>query len=106
MLLKNSFLCAMASLALSACVMAPTVGSAPSETPPKIIVDPADSKSRIWDNPATFGPVPASEKARGAAVCSSLDRDNLKHVAIGYHPKAQNIDGKPFDGGGFFCVRN
>lgn len=104
MLLKNAVVSVATGLALSACVMAPSIGSAPSETPPKIIIDPADNKSRTWDNPSAFGPVPASEAARGAKTCSTLDRDNVKFAALGYHPKAKNIDGKPFEGGGFFCA--
>lgn len=101
---KLCLTCLSATLVLTACVTAPAVGQAPSAIAPKIIVDPNDSKNRVWDNPGAFGPVPASENARAAKTCSTLDKDGVQFKAIGYHPKAQNIDGKPFDGGGFYCI--
>lgn len=90
---------------IAACNTPLMVGSAPSSTPPKIQIDPNDSKSRTWDNPRAFGPVPAELAAAGAAVCGSLDTQNAKHEAIGYHPSAMDINGEPFKGGGYFCVR-
>ncbi|MCK6390387.1 MAG: hypothetical protein L6Q40_05095 [Azonexus sp.] len=86
---------------LSACVMAPTIGSAPSDTPPKLV---QEGKTLGWSSSAAFGPVPASEAARGEKQCSGLNTKDVQYKAIGYHPKAQNADGKPFVGGGFYCV--
>lgn len=101
---KNIFIPLLACLALTGCVSAPAIGTAPSAIAPKIIIDPNDSKNRVWDNPGAFGPVPAADSARGAKTCSTLDKDGVQFKAAGFHPKAQNIDGKPFDGGGFYCV--
>lgn len=72
-------------------------GSKASDTPPKIITDA--EKRNIWDDPGAFGPVPAELKARGLSTCVS---SGFKE-AIGYHPQAKGLDGKPFVGGGFLC---
>jgi hypothetical protein len=53
-----------------------------------------------WDRPSAFGRVPASEKARGARICQSVDR---RLVAVGFHPTAKGEQGYSIEGGGFFC---
>lgn len=90
--------------ALAGCAVAPMVGSKPGDVPPRIVVDPKDAKNRTWDNPGAFGPVPAELAAKGQAVCGSLDTKDAHFQAIGYHPLAKDLDGKPFAGGGYFCV--
>ena len=91
------------SLNLTACSSgaippAPTIGKAPAAVPPRMV---KDAKGRvIWNNPEAFGPVPPAMQSFGNASCSSLEPSL---VAIGYHPKAENLEGVPMQGGGFFC---
>lgn len=77
-------------------------GSQEGATPPKLVTT---SDGTTWDNPAAFGPVPASLAAAGAKVCDSLNTKDLKFVARGYHSKALDLNGRPFPSGGYFCVR-
>ena len=86
---------ALVSVLVSGCAAGP--GSKPADTPPQIVTDA--QKRNIWDNPGAFGPVPANLQAKGNAICKSAGFKN----ATGYHPQAKGLDGKPFDGGGFFC---
>lgn len=98
------FVLGISCLLLSACVTTtnqPTVGSKPSDTPPRLV----NSKVRQgveWDNLAAFGPVPANLQKEGDAICSQ-DTFIFKSKAIGYHPKALDKAGKPIDGGGYAC---
>lgn len=92
------------SSVLLACVTYPTVGSAPSETPPRLVNDPADAKKRVWNNPSAFGPVPANLAAKGQATCDALNTQDTKYKAIGYHPRAQNYQGQAMTEGGYYCV--
>lgn len=104
--LRTSLALAVSGFALSACVTVPTppqIGAAPADIPPKLVIDKTDNKSLTWDRMIAFGPVPASEQARGEKVCSTLNRDNLKFRPIGYHPRAQDLNGKAFEGGAFAC---
>jgi hypothetical protein len=55
-----------------------------------------------WDRPSAFGEVPQDQKVRGAAVCAAIDKD---FDAIGYHPLAKDVRGKPIAEGGFFCAK-
>lgn len=90
-----------AASVLSGCATA--IGSKPGDVPPRIVID-SSTKAHTWDNPGAFGPVPAELAAKGQAVCSTLDTKDVKYMAIGYHPQAKDIDGKPFAGGGYYCV--
>lgn len=103
-IIKLGFVSLASAAVLSACVMAPSIGSAPSDTPPKIVIDKADGKNRGWDSSSAFGPVPTAEAVRGEKVCSALNTKDVQFKAIGYHPKALDANGKPFVGGGFYCV--
>lgn len=89
---------------LTGCVTKPTIGSKPGDVPPRIIVDPANSTLKIWDKPGAFGPLPADMTAQGQLACSTLNTNSVQYKAIGYHPLAQDIDGKKFPDGGYFCV--
>ncbi len=89
---------------LSGCMTTPSVGTKAGDVPPKIIIDPNDSKNRTWDNPGAFGPVPTALAEKGQATCSTLDTKDVQFKAIGYHPGALQLDGKPFPSGGYFCV--
>lgn len=57
-----------------------------------------------WDNWSAFGPVPASRAALGAETCAQLNTMAQKFKAIGYHSRAQGLDGKPLPNGGFYCA--
>lgn len=72
-------------------------GDKPDEIPPKIMLN--QNNTPVWDRPRAFGPVPEELKAKGDEICK---RDGAKE-AIGYHPRAINLDGQPFEGGGFLC---
>ena len=94
-------------LAVSGCTTM-TVGNAPDSNPPKLLKSDNDSglnQGKIddirWDRPGAFGPVPANLQAQGDAAC----RAGGFNRAIGYHPSALNLDGKPIAGGGYFCAR-
>lgn len=103
---RSSLLCALAMVFLSVNLVAcstvippaPAMGAAPSATAPRMI---KDTKGRIiWDHPEAFGPVPPALQSFGNSSCASLEPSL---VAIGYHPKAQNLDGTTMQGGGFYC---
>ena len=101
--MKKILAVSLAALSLSACVVTPSIGSKAADTPPKL-VPTSDGKSVTWNDPGLFGPVPAELTAKAASICGSLDTKETKYQAIGYHPQAQGQDGKPFAGGGYFCV--
>ena len=52
-----------------------------------------------WDNPSAFGKVPANLQELGNASCVLAGAAK----AVGYHPKAIGLDGKPMSKGGYFC---
>lgn len=86
-----------ATLAAGCVIAPPGPGDKPGAVPPRIVTN--DAKQKTWDNPGAFGPVPAELKAKGDAVCAPLNA-----MALGYHPQAQDESGKPFPGGGYYCV--
>jgi hypothetical protein len=45
--------------------------------------------------------IPSEMQKNGEKVCGALDMK-----AIGYHPNAQDENGKVFPGGGYLCVPN
>lgn len=57
-----------------------------------------------WVNTRAFLPVPAALAKQGDTVCAVFDSPTRRHRAAGYHPRALNAQGKPFPGGGYFCV--
>jgi hypothetical protein len=79
------------------------VGSRQSETPPRMVQD-KDGKV-TWNDASLFGPVPAELVAAGNKTCGQLDSKDAKYEARGYHAKALMVDGRPFKGGGYFCVQ-
>jgi hypothetical protein len=87
---------------LAACTSAPTIGSAPWEVPPKLVTNPVD-KTVSWDNVSAFGPVPANLAPKGDATCGTINTKDAQYKAIGYHPKAIGLDGKPFPEGAYLC---
>ena len=72
-------------------------------TPPKILIDP--SGFAYWDHSSKFGVIPKELFSQAQQFCSQLNNSNsIRYTAIGYHPMAQDIDGKTFIGGGYFCI--
>jgi hypothetical protein len=95
----NRWLAVLVFLAMAGCSTIPVgPGEKPDAVAPKIRV--GSDQSRTWDRPRAFGPVPASLEATGNQVCGQ----GMK--AIGYHPEAQDENGKPFPAGGYLCVPN
>ncbi len=95
--------CAAASL-LSACSMS-IVGSKEGDVPPRVIADPKNPSSRVWDNPGAFGPVPADKAEFAKQACATMSTKDVEIVPLGYHSKAQGYDGKTLPYGGVYCVR-
>ncbi len=87
---------AVVSVLASCAVVGP--GTKADAVPPRIVID--SNKVGSWDRPNAFGPVPAELQAAGNATCKGVGAEK----ATGYHPKALNADGKPFVGGGYYCV--
>ena len=77
-------------------VMAAGLGKKPDKIPPKL-QSPFFSDEMIWDRPEAFGPVPKKMKKLGKQVCGK------DKIPVGYHPKAQDKEGKTFPKGGFLC---
>lgn len=90
---------------LASCALTPSIGEKPAEVPPQLKVNDKDPKKNTWDKPSAFGPVPAELAASGEKVCATLNTEDMQFKAIGYHPKAKNVDGSTFPSGGYFCVR-
>jgi hypothetical protein len=78
-------------------------GSEPAKTSPKLVVRDG---LLGWDKPNLFGKVPDDLKANGIAVCSKLNSQGVTYRPLAYHPTALDQQGRPIDGGGFFCVQN
>jgi len=80
------------------CVSMPVgPGSKADAVPPKLTI--GKNNVKLWDRPNAFGPVPAGLQEAGNKLCGAL---NLK--ATGYHPNAQDENGKALPGGGYFCA--
>ena len=105
--MKKTFWTLAILASLTGCAV-PGIGDKQADTPPRIVVRNAGQSNeyRTWDNPSAFGPVPESLLAVGAKVCGSLDNENTKYKALGYHAGAQNVDGQAFPSGGYYCVPN
>jgi len=86
-----------AFLAVSMTAFAAGPGKKPDRVPPKL-QSAILSNEMLWDRPEAFGPVPKSKSKLGKQVCGADKK------AIGYHPKAQDENGKAFPKGGFLCA--
>ncbi len=90
---------------LGGCVVAPSVGDAPSDPPPQLVAgSQRDASGRViyqWDRPQAFGRVLGERKVLGDAACL-MGRADLE--AVGYHPLAKDAEGAPIPGGGYFCA--
>lgn len=79
------------------CAIAPMPGDQPDATPPKLFV--GENNVTSWDRPGAFGPVPSELQGKGDALCTAIGFKK----AIGYHPKAEDANGKQIPGGGYYC---
>lgn len=57
-----------------------------------------------WDHSSKFGAIPKEFLTSAEAICKKLDTKELTYKAIGFHPNAQDLNGKTFLAGGYFCV--
>ena len=95
------------SIGATSLLLGCAVGSAPDEKNPPQLVDTALRKgwdgsnleNVAWDRPSAFGPVPANLQAKGDEICKKGKWER----AVGYHPKALDLEGKPIPDGGFYC---
>jgi len=95
---------AFAVLGLSGCSVAPLIGTSYGEPPPQVAFLGAKDVNGVeyltWVRVSSFGPVPEALQAVGHLRCMKLGT-SLR--AVGYHPRALDLQGKPTPGGGFFC---
>ena len=91
-----------AGILVTGCSVALAPGDHEGDTPPRMVV--RDSVNS-WDNGAAFGPVPAALLESGKRVCSGMNTADKHYKPVGYHSRAQDLNGNPIAGGGFLCVR-
>lgn len=101
-IMKKMFLLAACGTAMLLVGCAGVPGDKESDVPPRIV---QSGDNRQWDNGSAFGPVPESLVKKGNSICASLNTKDTKYVATGYHSKAQDLSGKTFPTGGFFCAK-
>ena len=101
MTMRNALTVTALAIALAGCVAIP--GAQEAATPPRLT---NNNGGLIWDNPGYFGPVPAALTEKGAATCATLNKDGVKYSAKGFHSKGQDVNGKAFPLGAFYCVRD
>jgi hypothetical protein len=87
--------------AAAGCASYPPAGPKEGDKPPRVVLK--DGKP-TWDNPGAFGPVPESLAEAGRKACAVYDTDKVKHVARGYHSRAENVSGRTLPKGGYYCV--
>jgi len=94
-------------LALAGCAMVPVqpgMGEKEDAKAPRLVnSDKKDEQGRFlptWDRPGAFGKVTGNLKSLGDIACMRA-RADLE--SVGYHSKAEGMDGKAMPGGGFFC---
>lgn len=89
---------------LVGCANTAIVGSKASERAPQLVKVPSQMSGAdevvAWDNPLFFGPVPATLQMAGDIACM---RARVDLHAIGYHPKARDLQGNELVGGGYYC---
>ena len=88
---------ALVALAITGCT-ATSPSNVASSTAPRMITN-AD-KGNVWNDPSLFGPVPANLQAKGDKDCQNA---GFK-AATGYHPKGQDLSGKPYQDGAYYCI--
>jgi hypothetical protein len=71
------------------------------DTPPRLVE--RNNKTIAWDRAEAFGPVPLKLASLAAINCAALDSKETQWQPEGFHAKAQDVAGKTFAGGGYFC---
>lgn len=97
-----SLICGVALLS-TACASVDVIGDQPAATPPQLI-RLADGRV-VWDKASAFGPIPPELVAKGAAVCTLFNTEQVTLKAVGFHPAARDLQGNTIPQGGFFCVK-
>jgi hypothetical protein len=91
---------------LSACVSVPSMGEAPDANAPQLVnsgLKGEDGRELLkWDRPGAFGKVTGERKLLGDVACM-IARIDLQ--AIGYHPKAKDVNGTEMPSGGYYCAQ-
>lgn len=88
---------------LVACATPAIVGTKASDKAPQLIKVPSQAGGSdvvTWDNPFLFGPVPEKLQSAGDIACM---RARVDLHAMGFHPKAKDLEGKELAGGGYYC---
>lgn len=98
--MKTLSLPALLLVALVGSGCAATRGDRQDDTPPRLV---ERSKTVAWDRGEAFGPVPLQLASLAAVHCASLDTQDHQWVPEGFHAKAQDLEGKTYAGGGYFC---
>lgn len=73
-----------------------------SKSPPKMLEDKGGHI--YWDHSHKFGLIPKELFANSQEFCKQLNTSTISYKAIGYHPTAQDLNGKTYIAGGYFCV--
>lgn len=98
--MKTTSTCFLLAAVLLTAGCAVTHSDQPSQDPPRLV---ERNKTVAWDRGDAFGPVPLRLASLAAINCASLDTVDVKWLPEGFHAKAQDLDGRPFTGGGYFC---
>lgn len=99
--MKSIWICVLGTavvLTLEGC--AASRGSKQDDTPPRLV---ERNKVIAWDHGEAFGPVPLQLASLAAVHCAAMDTPETKWEPEGFHAKAQDLEGKTFPGGGYFC---
>lgn len=101
---SQSIILSALALSLAGCSHGNLMLGEPSDPPPRLAMFGAkDAKGQqymTWDRAEAFGRVPADRQAAGDITCMKLQ---IGLRAQGYHPRALNLQGQPFQGGAYFC---
>ena len=94
---SDLLLVSLVASALTACVVVGP-GDKADTIPPRLVKK--NNNELAWDRPNAFGPVPSELQATGNEICKNIGSEK----ATGYHPKAEDINGKALPAGGYYCV--
>lgn len=75
------------------------VSEQPNDVSPRLVKN-KHPQGVGWDNPSAFGKVPVDLQKFGNISCRLAGAEK----AVGYHPNAIGLDGKPMAKGGYFCA--
>jgi hypothetical protein len=98
--MKIFTLCTLLTAALLTAGCAATRSDYQDNTPPRLV---ERNKTVAWDRGDAFGPVPLKLVSLAAVNCAALDTKDTQWQPEGFHAYAQNLEGKTYPGGGYFC---